>query len=402
MKLLTIALLFFWGDTVSALNQFEDKAIGIQNLSFSGGGNVVESGVNSLFSNPAGLKIQTGQHLQLGVLNLSRGFSPVAAFGQRVSENITYTMGYFRDNSRGLDSLHQGVIGGFALSPGSYFSLGATIFSHAINEDIGADMNVGVIYHPYQWIRTGVTVKNLNESLLGGTQSGYETKRKFSAAVGLWPGNTISGYYDIISTRLIPTRTSHITSLMMDIGHRNKVEITGSCKLDMMEAELSAGIGVQLGFRNELNLFGLSYSIAGIPIQSYNKELVQAFSLDLYFAVFSDMKPPIISAKEDFGILRPSSPSDSQYAYFKLSAKDAESAVETWHFVICTTNQARESQEVIRSFSGKGLPPKVIKWDGRDSYKKLLEPGYYAYRLIVNDIEGNLTHTRWQIIEIHD
>jgi hypothetical protein len=168
------------------------------------------------------------------------------------------------------------------------------------------------------------------------------------------------------------------------------------------DLEFSTGVGVQLNFRKGQNLYGVSYSLAGFPLGGSQTDIVQAFSLDLHFSIYMDKTPPAISVKEDIGVLVPSSNSDSQNVFFKLFAEDNESPIDTWHFVICTTNSRGESQKAIRSFSGKGLPPRVIKWDGRDSYKSLLGAGLYTFRLVVTDIAGNMTQTKWQTIEVRD
>ena len=160
--------------------------------------------------------------------------------------------------------------------------------------------------------------------------------------------------------------------------------------------------GLQLNFQKGKNYYGLSYSVSGIPIVDSKPDIVQAFSLNLYFAYYSDRTPPSVSAKEEYGIIAPASFSNTQFTYFKLFAEDRDSDIKKWYFVICTTNQMGEPGDIKRAFSGKGLPPKTSKWDGRDSYKNLLEPGYYSYQLVVADGAGNVAETRWQIIEVRE
>src|SRR5262245_15959213 len=47
-----------------------------------------------------------------------------------------------------------------------------------------------------------------------------------------------------------------------------------------------------------------------------------------------------------------------------------------------------KSDEVVRKFGGKGLPPAHLLWDGKDETGLPLPDGVYHYQLVVNDTEG--------------
>jgi hypothetical protein len=151
-----------------------------------------------------------------------------------------------------------------------------------------------------------------------------------------------------------------------------------------------------------LHLWGFRYSLAGIPVSNYSDEILQSFSVYLNLGVFEDKTPPLVSAKEDKGVLIPSEGGDHQYVYFRLLARDEDSDLESWQFVICESDAIRKPGKPVKAFTGKGLPPKIIKWDGRDSYMALLAPGFYYYRLIAKDKASNIASTKWQLIEIKE
>ncbi|MFC1584713.1 hypothetical protein ACFL5V_04100 [Fibrobacterota bacterium] len=400
IKILTLIIVGI-SAAFSSQDRFLDQEKGVQSLAFSGGGYAEVSGVNCLFSNPAGLRIQMGHQLQAGVLNIARGFSPVLAFGQNISELNSYSVGLFRDDSRGEDSLHQGVMGGFTLSPSSFFSLGTVVFTQAVDNEFGVDINAGIQYMNADWMVIGMAIKNINESAIGGRDTGFSPERIYTMGLSLFPKHRLSVFYDASARRVLFQDAGHIFAVKGKIGRYDNVTMINSYKLETEdEMEITMGVGVRLRFRRGRNLYGLDYSIAGFPLGSSSADIVQGFSVFLNFSLYSDKTSPVISVKENKGLIKPSAAPEVRYVYFKLFAEDNESDVKEWHFVICNKGPMGEPGEIRRSYSGKGLPPKTIKWDGRDSYKNLLESGFYLYKLVVTDVAGNLTETRWQMIEV--
>ena len=150
------------------------------------------------------------------------------------------------------------------------------------------------------------------------------------------------------------------------------------------------------------NLIGFSYSLGGLPINYSEGDIVQAVSLNFNVSLFKDTKPPYASVSDQYGFVTPSLDTVTREAFFKLEANDDHRPLSNWHFVICNVNEFGEAKNILRSFSGKGLPPKYIRWGGRDSFQNLVEKGYYGYRLIVQDTQGNLAKTAWQLIEVRE
>lgn len=59
-----------------------------------------------------------------------------------------------------------------------------------------------------------------------------------------------------------------------------------------------------------------------------------------------------------------------------------------------------KSDEVVRTFGGKGQPPAHIQWDGKDETGLPLADGEYRYRLQVNDADGRVIESRVHAVTI--
>jgi hypothetical protein len=59
-----------------------------------------------------------------------------------------------------------------------------------------------------------------------------------------------------------------------------------------------------------------------------------------------------------------------------------------------------KSDEVVRTFGGKGQPPAHLLWDGKDETGLPLPDGNYRYTLEVHDSEGRIIESRTRAIEI--
>jgi hypothetical protein len=65
-----------------------------------------------------------------------------------------------------------------------------------------------------------------------------------------------------------------------------------------------------------------------------------------------------------------------------------------------TLDFVNKSDEVVRRFGGKGVPPAHVQWDGKDENGLPLADGVYRYQLIVYDREGRLLSDTTRTVEI--
>jgi hypothetical protein len=59
-----------------------------------------------------------------------------------------------------------------------------------------------------------------------------------------------------------------------------------------------------------------------------------------------------------------------------------------------------KSDQVVRRFAGKGVPPAHLVWDGKDETGLPLPDGFYRYRLVVHDDQGREVSSSNQMVEI--
>jgi len=59
-----------------------------------------------------------------------------------------------------------------------------------------------------------------------------------------------------------------------------------------------------------------------------------------------------------------------------------------------------KSDEVVRRFGGKGVPPPHVLWDGKDENGMPLADGVYRYQLVVYDAAGRVLTDTTRTVEI--
>ena len=74
------------------------------------------------------------------------------------------------------------------------------------------------------------------------------------------------------------------------------------------------------------------------------------------------------------------------------------SGVRKWALVIA--DRPQKSARIIRSYTGGGMAPSSISWDGRDSGGTLCEPGTYYLRFVAVDRRGNVAKTHWKRVMV--
>ena len=65
-----------------------------------------------------------------------------------------------------------------------------------------------------------------------------------------------------------------------------------------------------------------------------------------------------------------------------------------------TLELKNKSEEVVRRFGGKGLPPSHLEWDGKDENGLPLPDGFYRYSLVVKDAVGRVVSGPVRKVEI--
>jgi len=130
----------------------------------------------------------------------------------------------------------------------------------------------------------------------------------------------------------------------------------------------SSGIRIDYGMSDHLlgvtHRIGLSYGFGG-------------------FYARSEADPPVFSPIGAQSVTR-----------FDLEARTKADAVN-WSLDIVD-----KSDQIVRRFSGRGLPPAHVMWDGKNETGMPLADGIYTYQLVVIDAEGRKTVGRQRSVEI--
>ena len=53
----------------------------------------------------------------------------------------------------------------------------------------------------------------------------------------------------------------------------------------------------------------------------------------------------------------------------------------------------------MKVFEGKDMPPRLIRWEGKDEAGKETLPGLYAFRFSARNLQDREASTTWQLME---
>ncbi len=371
-------------------------AIGSQGSGASEG-----AGLFSLFSNPAGAHVYQGQEMAVGISDLNTGLFPFVSYGNKSSRLISYSLMYYGNQSINPDSTLQGIMANVSYYPNTFFKAGINVYSQSLNGKFASDMAAGLQYFPNKRWKMGIYAANLSESKFGSQKSAAYFPRLLSAGFGYQPFAFSQIHLDVLSPNGDVEEWFPVASLGIIFGRINQIRVQPALRGDFENHEnLLASLRVELNSNVEKNRLGFAYAISGLGIYENSTNVKQSVAIKFQIGLNVDKENPICSAEEKKGSISLLAGSENKEAIFHLSAYDEQSPLKNWQFVICNQGKEGEPDKMIKSFSGRGLPPKFLMWDGRNSSKELVSPGYYYYRLVVQDAAGNAGHSAWQLLEV--
>lgn len=400
--------------------------------------------MNAVFVNPGALTIASGTQIELGMMGLSEGLSPYSLFGGR-SGHFSYAFGYFYDERIG--PFRQGMVAGAAreVAPGAVF--GASIKSQGGAEGFGVDADAGMLLRPRglaaigDWAVLGLAVRNLGESGIGHEPEGYRTLRSYAMSLGarreaatilFIPVTEPDASYELRAEGLDFGGFSHAFSVGAGFTPTGTLALRTTLRMPHEgSAQISAG-----GFLNfRLGAGGLrcGYTFSSGGFATVTKGPTHSFSLNMSVGTRADRQPPWVAVRADRVYLGSELPGHD-CVHFRLRAADrilvgsgspegddlplpgavgmeeskapgeadagGRGQLSEWNLVIFATGKDGGKQEAVKTFQGKDLPPRLIRWDGRDDMGAVLRPGYYAFRLAAKDKAGNRAETAWQLVEV--
>lgn len=337
--------------------------------------------------NPAGLALldQNEVHLEMSRLFEStsmNGFSfalpakRIPSFGITV---VSLSSGDFErtselnENLGTFDSGEMAVLltASKAISPRLSFGANFKVARQSLEDfdAAGFGMDLGAMADVTRQVRVGVSLLNVGgPSLqLRELQETYPTEVRGGVALRVLGGRgTIAAEVD---SRDGPGATLHA-------GSEFWVHPTMALRLGYNEAYATGGFSYRLasGMRfdygvsdHELGMthrFGISYKFGG-------------------FFASSVADPPVFSPTGQQSVTK-----IQLESHTKSDARD-------WKLEILST-----SNQVVRSFGGKGVPPAHVMWDGKDEFGMPLADGVYRYHMVVTDAEGREVLSRMRSVEI--
>ncbi len=419
-----------------------DPPLGTGSEAFLGGGTGHAGGVGALFVNPGALSIAAGREIELGAMELSGDISPYSLFGGRAGA-WSFAAGSFHDRRAGPFRSGLAVGGAREVVPG--LSLGAAVRSQGGMRGSGADADAGLLLLLPEGpsgnrASFGLAARNLAESGLGQEPEGYRTLRSYAVSAGIGRGSARLPLlpirepdfaYEFRAAGLRNAGLSHVLSAGAAFGSSGPLSLRASMRLPH-EGAARLALGGAYRFLLGTGSLGCGYVFSAGGAGTPESGQSHALSFNLALGTRVDRQPPWVSVRADRVYLGADAPGHDR-VHFRLRAADrsatrpwagggggfvtgpegAEEAkapgeadaggrgeLDGWTLAIFATDALGRKQRPVRTFEGKDLPPRLIRWDGRGAGGAALGPGYYAFRFSATDKAGNRSETAWQLVEL--
>jgi hypothetical protein len=150
-------------------------------------------------------------------------------------------------------------------------------------------------------------------------------------------------------------------------------------------------IGLRIGMDDQEPAGGLSYRFSGkyqfdYGVMDHALGLTHRLGLTYRFGGF------FASAKAEPEVFSPTG--EKAVTKIDLNAR-TKGETESW-----TLTLINKSDETVRTFGGKGVPPAHLLWDGKDETGLPLPDGDYRYTLTVHDVEGRIIESHTHVVQI--
>ncbi|MDD3643892.1 MAG: FlgD immunoglobulin-like domain containing protein [Candidatus Krumholzibacteria bacterium] len=233
----------------------------------------------------------------------------------------------------------------------------------------GAGIDVGALFHALPSVTIGASMLNVGGPglTLRDTEESYPLDYRGGATLRFLGGRAmvtteISSRPDYGTRLHAGTEFQAHPMLALRMGYNDEYFSGGA------SFALASGIRIDYGMSDHLlgitHRFGLSYGFGG-------------------FYAASQAEPSVFSPIGAQSVTR-----------FDLEARTKADA-RSWSLEVVD-----KSDQVVRRFSGAGLPPAHVMWDGKNEMGMPLADGIYTYQLVVVDTEGRETAGRKRTVEI--
>ncbi|MGL1935606.1 MAG: hypothetical protein OCD01_11315 [Fibrobacterales bacterium] len=399
----SIATTVFVLSTLLSAHKTDNNLYGFDAISLGGGGRALDLETSTNSGNPAPLSTKHTDTFESGMSGFGVDPYYYLSWMRAVSENSAMNLAYTIDPL--LDFEVQTVSFAISLAPLKKISVGFSgMGRRSEQEEYSMDFSAGIQYRHNNFLKIAFDTRSIFETL-DSTASNPDISRSFGLGSAIHLGKTRTyALIDVETHSLTFKRPITTVGLGTIAGTNNNLKVQGGLALfnrnSHLNGSLAFGLKMQERFFN--TLISAHYAIKDVAVQGHNfKSMSHTIGFGMVLDPFIDTDLPIISAQLDRSILllSPTSPA-ARGIHFQLKASDITSNLKEWYLVICTVTENFSAKEAVKSFSGRGIPPKTIQWEGRGDDNERLQKGYYTYRFIVTDTAENVNSTKWQLLEI--
>jgi outer membrane protein OmpA-like peptidoglycan-associated protein len=166
-------------------------------------------------------------------------------------------------------------------------------------------------------------------------------------------------------------------------SHSFSVALRGGYSFNPLNEDLGGAVGASLGAGIRLTGFELNYALVPFGVLGDT----QRFSITYRFGTDENQPTPEPTPSQAAVEIRPQI-ADYQTGTLKEATFDikpqARTDIKNW-----TLDITDPKGNVLRSYAGKGVPPRQIAWDGKDSNGNVVTGGIFAnYNLRTVDVRG--------------
>lgn len=380
---------------------------GFQNAATNGGGYALPQGPSSVFGNPAAVvqprrSSGEGGVSEVGTEQPIPWFAWVFPAGREASVGL----GLVETDPGAVDEHLVHITGVSRLFLGTW--IGGRASMQKLPEETSMDFSVGGMHRVGPHLGLGWSADRVTESLQSTNCPGCD-RRGFGAGIS-WFFDREERYalFADLHTedRLLRSSRDYspLAGARIELGSQRNLQMLFSVRRSDFHREgatsLSAGVGLQQTFLS--TLIHANYAMTALPVrQRDGAGPWHQVSVGLVWDAFEDRTEPMPFVRSTVAQLSPGGVDGLPRGLdFLLRVVENTGKLEDWSLVVYTAPQGLQPEQLVRRFTGKGMPPANVYWSGDDMAGYPCKPGIYAYRLIVADQAGNLSWTEWQHLEL--
>lgn len=287
------------------------------------------------------------------------------------------------------------------------------------------DLNTGMLFNLYQRYYFNISIFNLvspNLNLTDFKNSDIQFYPERSIKLGLYSildaskSLTTFAEFRADSVHSLKSSSRKYSKLSLGLGLKKDITITTFSKISLLGGYLynnrldttnlsSIKFSLSSNFPLASSYVNISYSGSmqlNSTIESSQNTNSHFITISTHLGSKKDITPPFAELYLDKSYISRNKETNHSDITFYIKANDNEGGLglKKWALSISKKQERSNIVSPIRSFTGTGPPPTLIKWDGRSSDGSFLDIGTYYIQFYIIDHAHNRTATKMQFIEI--